>query len=327
LSPAVRWRVIPADTGGSRGPRAGRTVRLDQYLLARLPGESRSQIQSWIRAGRVRVNGVRTKTGHPVRAGDDVEIDEPDNPPALPRPENIPIEILYQDAEIAVVNKPAGLATHGGAGTREGTLVNALLFHLGGIDTGEPLRPGIVHRLDKGTSGLLVVARNASAHRGLQAQFKSREVRKEYRALVYGRPPARAGTLDWPIGRDPVHRKKFSTRARRSRSAITRYALERAVGPFSLLRVAIETGRTHQIRVHLARLGTPVVGDALYGGSRFRTLGDAALRAAAADLGRVFLHAELLEFDHPATGERMRFQAPLPAELVRFIEVAEGRCG
>jgi len=312
--------VVPADT-------QGRAVRLDQYLLARLPDQSRSRIQSWIRAGRVTVNGASTKTGHPIRAGDEVEIEEPAEQPALPRPENIPVEILYQDAEIAVVNKPAGLATHGGAGTSNGTLVNALLFHLGGIDTGEPLRPGIVHRLDKGTSGLLVVARNAAAHRRLQAQFKSRAVRKEYRALVYGKPPARAGTLDWPIGRDPVHRKKFSTRARRSRSAITRYALERVVGPFSLLRVVIETGRTHQIRVHLARLGTPVVGDALYGGSRFRSLGDPMLRGAAAGLGRVFLHAEVLEFEHPATGERMRFEAPLPAELAEFIELAEATAG
>jgi len=311
-----RWRVTAAET-------TGRKLRLDEYLLGHSAGHSRSQVQAWIRSGRVTVNGARCKTGYTVWVGDAIEIDEPAPAAALPCPEPIPLEILYQDADIAVVNKPAGLVTHAGAGIRSGTLVNALLFHLGPLESAEPLRPGIVHRLDKGTSGLLVVARNPTAHRDLASQFKDRRVRKEYRALVYGRMPQASGTIDRPIGRDPGNRKKFSTRARRRRSALTRYTVERELGPFSLLKVQIMTGRTHQIRVHLAHLGHPIAGDTLYGGGRLNSIADPRLRAAAAGLGRMFLHAERIEFCHPVTADLRRFEAPLPRELATFIALLE----
>ncbi len=301
-------------------PEAAR-LRVDRFLAERFPSESRSQIQGWIRSGAVLVNSARTKTGYLLRSGDEITI-EIQAPPAdsLPQPENIPLEILYADDDIAVINKPAGLVCHAGGGVRTGTLVNALLYHLGPLDTGDPMRPGIVHRLDKATSGVLVVARNMAAHRDLARQFKSRQVKKEYIALVYGHPSPASGTITLPLGRDTRDRKKISVRARRCRDAVTHYREERACGPFSLLRVVIETGRTHQIRVHLAHLGYPVVGDLLYGGNRARNLTDAALLAAVQGLNRNFLHAARLEFTHPRTGERITFEAALPAELSRLLK-------
>ncbi len=301
-------------------PEAAR-LRVDRFLADRFPAESRSQIQGWIRGGGVLVNGARIKTGYLLHSGDEITI-EIQPPPAelLPQPENIPLEILYADDDIAVINKPAGLVCHAGGGVRTGTLVNALLYHLGPLETGDPMRPGIVHRLDKATSGVLVVARNAAAHRDLAHQFKSRQVKKEYLALVYGHPVPSSGTITLPLGRDTHDRKKISVRARRRRDAVTHYREERACGPFSFLRVVIETGRTHQIRVHLAHLGHPVVGDELYGGNRVRNLADEHLRTAVQELDRNFLHAARLEFTHPRTGERLWFEAALPAELSRLLQ-------
>lgn len=298
-------------------------VRLDRYLSELYPEQSRSQIQGWIRSGSVLVNNCRVKTGHPLQPGDTISLQvKALVPEAELQPENIPLHIIYEDEDLAVIEKPAGLVCHAGAGVRSGTLVNALLYHLGRLQTGDITRPGIVHRLDKLTSGLLVVAKNVESHRGLTRQFKNRQVKKEYLALVYGHLAPAVGTIDLPLGRDLRDRKKISVHARRRREAVSHYRKEREYGPFSLLRVRIETGRTHQIRVHMAQLGHPVVGDLLYGGNRCRNLADPHLRSAVQELGRHFLHAHRLAFCHPRTGEKLAFESPLPPELVRFLAVA-----
>ena len=305
MEKAGRWTV----------PLTSAHVRLDKFLTMVMPDESRSHIQVWIKNRHVLVNGLETKAGHAVRAGDEVTLlVSEDKATDLPQPEDIALQIIYEDNDIAVINKPAGLVCHAGAGVRSGTLVNALLFHLGPLDSCDPMRPGIVHRLDKLTSGIMVVARNPKAHRALSRQFKHREVAKEYLALVHGCPTEHVGTIDWPLGRDIRSRTKISTRTRKKRVAVTRFELVKNYGPVSLLRVRPETGRTHQIRVHLSHKGFPVVGDTLYGRNQEQTL-PAELREMARRLRRHFLHACRLEFRHPNTGERVSFIAPLPAEL------------
>jgi 23S rRNA pseudouridine1911/1915/1917 synthase len=260
------------------------------------------------------------KTGYLIHAGDEVSVCAHEPERAAPFPEEIPLDVLYEDPDLAVINKPAGMVCHIGAGIRSGTLVNALLHRYGPLEAEDAVRPGIVHRLDKLTSGLLVIARNKWTHRGLAQQFKSREVKKEYLALVHGRPRPPSGTIELPLGRDPHDRKKISIHARRKRMAITHFCLERALGSVSLLRIRIETGRTHQIRVHLAQKGYPIVGDALYGGNRDLNL---PKLAAGAGLGRIFLHAHHLEFRHPRTGKALSFTAPLPPELSAFLALLE----
>lgn len=307
-------------SGSYTVPAEAARVRLDRYLSELFPDQSRSQIQGWIRNGGVLINDSRVKTGHLLRPGDVISVHVATAAqPLRPQPENIPLNIVYEDDDLAVVDKPAGMVSHTGAGAQSGTLVNALLYHLGPLDTGDAMRPGIVHRLDKLTSGLLVVAKNLESHRALARQFKSREVKKEYLALVYGHPVPAAGTIDLPLGRDLRDRKKISVRSRRRREAVTHYLEERKIGPFSLLRVRIETGRTHQIRVHLAQMGHPVAGDTLYGGNRARNLADDGLCAGLRGLQRHFLHAERLEFTHPKTGARLSFTSPLPPELAAFL--------
>jgi 23S rRNA pseudouridine1911/1915/1917 synthase len=293
-------------------------VRLDLYLVRQIAGESRSQIQNWIRKGFIRVNGKPVKAGYLTRIEDRISLQAPESPPDQVSPEAIPLDVLYEDPDLAVINKPAGLACHTGAGIRSGTLVNALLYRMGSLDTGDPARPGIVHRLDKLTSGVMLVAKNTLSHRRLAQQFKSRQVKKEYVALVYGTPFPASGTIDMPIGRDPKNRKKMSTRAHRTRTAVTHYALQKSYGSLSLLGIRIETGRTHQIRVHLAQRGHPVVGDSLYGANRSRSL-PMALQPAAKELQRPFLHSFRLEFRHPRSGELLSFSAPLPPELEEFL--------
>ncbi len=303
-----------------RIPHDAARIRLDRYLAAAFPEQSRSQIQEWIRAGDVFVNNARVKTGYLLRPGDTIMLQIRQPLAAFePQPEEIPLHLVYEDADLAVVEKPAGMVCHAGAAVRSGTLVNALLFHLGPLPTGDVMRPGIVHRLDKLTSGLLVVAKGLAAHRALSLQFKNRQIKKEYLALVHGRPSKTAGTIDLPLGRDIRDRKKISVRSRRRRDAITHYSLEAEYGPFSLLRVRIETGRTHQIRVHLTQIGHPVVGDLLYGGNRSRNLLDPIVRQAVRDLQRHFLHAHKLEFCHPRTGEKLVFTSPMPPELLHFL--------
>ena len=293
-------------------------LRLDKFLAGELPNHSRAQLQRLIDDGRVSLPRVPSpKANTAVRPGDAVSVDVPAPAATALEPEDLPLPILHDDPDVVVVNKPAGLVVHPGAGHPTGTLVHALLHHvkdLSGI--GGETRPGIVHRLDKGTSGVMVVAKNDAAHQELARQFHDREVDKEYVALVWGTVHNRK-RIDLPIGRDPVHREKISTRARRARSAVTRVTWARALPGVTLIRVAIATGRTHQIRVHLSAIGHPIVGDALYGGIHKRVAND--IRAVQR-LTRPFLHAERLAFTHPRTGERLAFEAPLPDDLHTVLE-------
>jgi 23S rRNA pseudouridine1911/1915/1917 synthase len=244
----------------------------------------------------------------------------PDATPAAPQPEPIPLRVVHEDLSLLVVDKPAGLVVHPGAGTPSGTLVNALLARVADLSgIGGVLRPGIVHRLDRGTSGLIVVAKDDESHRALARQFAGRTVEKEYLALVLDSPSRTSGEISLPIGRDPVHRKKMSTRAPRGREARTSWKLEERFDGAALLRVRIHTGRTHQVRVHLASIGHPVAGDPLYGGTRTPSSRRAAAREALASLRRPALHAARLAFAHPASGERLTFEAPLPADLAGVL--------
>jgi 23S rRNA pseudouridine1911/1915/1917 synthase len=298
--------------------------RLDQFITARRPDLSRSQVQRLIREGRVTAGDERVKPGLAVTAGLAVTIDVPPPAPATPAAEALPLDILYNDADLAVINKPAGMVVHPAAGHAGGTLVNALLHHLtdlsgiGGVE-----RPGIVHRLDRGTSGAMVVAKHDRAHRALARQFHDRQVRKEYLALVWGTP--KVGTVyDTSIGRDPNDRKRMSGRARRGRTAFTEVVHVEAFRSVSLVRLAIGTGRTHQIRVHLSEAGHPLVGDALYGGQRKRL---PTHLAAVAKLDRPWLHADRLTFTHPMTGDTIDVSAPLPVELQRVLNSLRAGAG
>jgi 23S rRNA pseudouridine1911/1915/1917 synthase len=299
--------------------------RLDAWLARRLPALSRARLQALIEEGRVRLDGRPARPSARLRAAQSITVDVPPPAPAQPQPEDIPLAVLYQDAHLLVVDKPAGLVVHPGAGTAGGTLVNALLRHvpdLSGI--GGVLRPGIVHRLDRGTSGVLVVAKDDETHRSLVRQFAGRSVEKEYLALVHGVPARASGEIDAAIGRDPVHRKRMSVRAPRGREARTSWRVEQAFDGAALLRVRIHTGRTHQIRVHLSSIGHPVAGDATYGGTRPPSSRGAAARAALASLARPALHAARIAFTHPVTGERVTFAAPLPEDLSRALEALRG---
>jgi 23S rRNA pseudouridine1911/1915/1917 synthase len=291
--------------------------RLDRFLAGEIPDQSRSQIQRLIENGHVSHSRVKTpKANTEVRDGDVVSVEVPEASPISAQPEDLPLEILFDDSDLVVVNKPAGMVVHPGAGNQSGTLVNALLHHvkdLSGI--GGETRPGIVHRLDKGTSGVMVVAKNDAAHRELARQFHDREVEKEYVALAWGLVQQRK-RINAAIGRDPKNRLRMTTRASRARDAVTRVTWSRDLQGVTLLRVAIATGRTHQIRVHLSAIGHPIVGDALYGGVRRRV--PHALRAVQR-LTRPFLHAERIAFTHPRTGERLSFTAPLPEELETVV--------
>jgi 23S rRNA pseudouridine1911/1915/1917 synthase len=294
--------------------------RLDSFLTALLPDRSRSQLQRLIKEGHVTgpVKDLRPST--PVRAGQEYAIDIPAPSTATPQPEALPLRIVFEDPDVVVLDKPAGMVVHPAAGHSSGTLVNALLHHvkdLSGI--GGELRPGIVHRLDRGTSGLMVVAKHDRAHQELSRQFRDREVEKEYAALVWG--VVHAGRrIDAPIGRDDKDRQKMSTRARRARSAVTRVTWARHFRGVSLLKVAIHTGRTHQIRVHLAAIGHPIVGDATYGGVHRRVPHD--LRPVMR-LERPFLHAMRLSFTHPSDGRRVDFDSPLPPDLESVVDEIE----
>ena len=297
---------------------AGR--RLDAWLAEALPELSRARIQALIAAGAVTVSGAAARASSRVRAGQEVRVDVPAPVAAEPRAEDIPLRIVFEDEHLLVIDKPAGLVVHPGAGTQAGTLVNALLHHvrdLSGI--GGVLRPGIVHRLDRGTSGLIVVAKHDEAHRGLAAQFAGRAVVKQYLAVVHGTPRPTRGTIDAPIGRHPVQRKKMSTTAPRGRPARSVYEVEEPLDGASLLRVRIHTGRTHQIRVHLASIGHPIVGDETYGGTRTAGSKRATARDAIAGFGRPALHAASLAFSHPVTGAALSLAAPVPEDIARLI--------
>jgi 23S rRNA pseudouridine1911/1915/1917 synthase len=283
-------------------------LRLDQFLAKRLPQFSRSRLQQLIRDGFVRLNSAAVRPRHIVRGGDKIEFTEPPAEKIETLPESIPLEVLFEDDDLIVINKPAGLVVHPGAGHREHTLVNALLHHctmLSGIGGKE--RPGIVHRLDKETSGCLVVAKNDAAHRELSKQFAARTVEKIYLALVAGKLRKPAGLIEEKIGRHPVHRQRMSATTLRGRAAKTEYRVVRSSDRASLIECRLQSGRTHQIRVHLHHLGHPVLGDKVY-----------APRLAK-DFPRQMLHAWRLGFRHPRTEEWKTFEAPLPADFGEAI--------
>ncbi len=293
------------------------STRVDVFLARRMPDWSRSQIQRLIRAGLVTIGTqAARKAGAEVEAGERIGV-RAEAREVRAAPEALPLSIVYEDADLVVVNKPAGMAVHVGAGVKSGTLVNALLHHIGSLSTaGGELRPGIVHRLDKMTSGLVIVAKNNFAHRALAAQFKGRDVHKTYTLVVHGRVTKDAGEIAAPLGRDPVRRVRMKVGGIRPREALTRYRVLRRFSHFTLLEAEPRTGRTHQIRVHFSSLGHPIVGDATYGAP-------GKLRIAGREektLPRTFLHAAGLEFSHPRGGESLRLSAPLPKELGDFLE-------
>jgi 23S rRNA pseudouridine1911/1915/1917 synthase len=328
---------VPAEAAGQR---------LDQFLAAQLDGVSRSRVQLLMTQGDVLVDGEREKASLRLRGGERIVLTgEPHPAPLKATAEDIPLDVVFEDADLAVVNKPAGMMVHAGAGQSDdarsqGTLVNALLYRFKALSsTGGELRPGIVHRLDKDTSGLIVVAKNDRAHAALGEMFSSRRINKTYIALVQGALEREKGTINAGVSRDPVRRTRMTVQPNENaRSAVSHYEVVRRLatrfGKFTLVRVRIETGRTHQIRVHMASIGHPVVGDTLYGGAGHLTdqvaaqaaQSRAARRKAEPEILRLrrnFLHAARLEFAHPLTGKPLQLEAPLPAELEKFLERLE----
>ena len=300
-------------------------ARLDQFLVSKLAGVSRARVQQLIEQAQVVVDEKSAKASLRLRGGELIKVLGPaQREPLRATPEDIPLDVVYEDTDLAVINKPAGMMVHAGAGATEddrnrGTLVNALLHRFGALSgLGGELRPGIVHRLDKATSGLIVVAKNDEAHRKLAAQFAGRQVKKTYIALVHGWVKTEKGTINRSLSRDSVRRVRMTTRRAGGREAITHYRVLRRIesgfGKFTFLEVKIDTGRTHQIRVHLASLAHPVVGDTVYGAPA-QVKGHAGTIA----LARNFLHAGALEFRHPQTRETLSFASELPAELQQFL--------
>ncbi len=289
---------------------AGR--RLDQLLHERLPEFSRSRIQDWIKSGRVLVNGAPERASHTVRPGEAIEVEPAELPPLRATPEAIPLTVLYEDNDVVAIDKPAGMVVHAGAGIHSGTLVNAILHRFDGLSrVGGDLRPGIVHRLDRYTSGVMLVAKNDAAHQKLATQFSGRRVEKVYLALVHGSMKQEEGRIERPIARDPVRRTRMTTRIAEGRPAWSEYRVLRPYEKFTFLEVRIGTGRTHQIRVHLSSIGHPVAGDTLYGAPA-RTEGQPLLE-------RYFLHAHRIRFQQPSSGEEVTVVSPLPKELEEWM--------
>jgi 23S rRNA pseudouridine1911/1915/1917 synthase len=298
-------------------------TRLDRYLFGLVPEYSRSFFQKIIREGRVLVDGRTEKSGAILREGSRVEVSLPEETHAVPAPEAIPIDVVYEDEHLAVVDKPAGLAVHPGAGRSSGTLISALLFlrmELAGA-AGED-RPGIVHRLDKDTSGLLVVAKDNPTYEGLKAQFGAHTAERTYRGISWGRIGEDHGTVETPIGRHRTDRKRMTTKTETGRRAVTEFFVLRRFSAMTLVEFRLHTGRTHQIRVQMASVGHPIVGDRTYGSMRAtKGLADPRLRDAVRAMPRQALHAAVLGFVHPVTGETMRFESRLPADIERLLEV------
>ena len=334
--------AVPADAAGQR---------LDQFLTAQIPDTSRARVQMLLEEGKALVNGAQSKSSLKLRGGETITVLGDATPPPLrAMAEDIPLDIIYEDDDLAVINKPAGMMVHAGAGATDddrnrGTLVNALLHRFAQLsEVGGETRPGIVHRLDKETSGLILVARNDVAHRNLSKQFSGREVKKRYIALVHGWPERPRSTISAEISRDAIRRIRMTTRGSGGRTAVTHYEVRERIdspyGKFALVDVRIETGRTHQIRVHMASIGHPVVGDTLYGaagvlrsspaprkGSRKRNAAEreagvvtSETQPGALRLNRNFLHAAAVELTHPRTGQPLSLTAPLPPELTGFLE-------
>ena len=338
MSSGTRTIAVPAAAAGKR---------LDQFLVSQLDGVSRSRVQLLLEQGDVHLDNARPKASLKLRGGEKILITgEPHPAPLKAIPEEIPLDVVFEDDDLAVVNKPAGMMVHAGSGQSEdargrGTLVNALLYRFRALSTtGGELRPGIVHRLDKNTSGLIIVAKNDAAHAALAKLFSSRRISKTYIALVQGWVERAKGTINAAIGRDPIRRTRMTARATQNgRSAVSHYEVVRRLdtefGKFTMVRVRIETGRTHQIRVHMASIGHPVVGDTLYGAAgQLRALispakGHRGRNHLAEEperirLGQNFLHAAELEFEHPVSGKLLRLEAPLPEELSAFLRQVEG---
>jgi 23S rRNA pseudouridine1911/1915/1917 synthase len=337
----LRQLFVPQEAAGQR---------LDQFLAAQLEGVSRSRVQLLLEQGDVLVDGAQPKASYKLRGGESIAVTgEPHPAPLKAIAEDIPLNVVFEDANFAVIDKPAGMMVHAGSGLTEearnrGTLVNALLHRFkslstGGVSGSGELRPGIVHRLDKDTSGLIIVAKNDRTHAVLAQMFSGRRIRKTYIALVHGAVERQKGTITAAIGRDPVRRTRMTTRVQENaRAAVSHYEVVRRLatrfGKFTLVRVRIETGRTHQIRVHMASIGHPVVGDTLYGAAS-QLVDQAAIQAAASKaarrnanpeqlrLGRNFLHAAELEFAHPLNGKPLSLTAPLPEDLAAFLRRLE----
>jgi len=293
--------------------------RLDLLVSSHIPDCSRSVAAALIRKGKIRVQGAAKKAGYRVKPGDKIWGSIPYPEPVVFKPEPIPIHILYEDDDIIVVDKQPGLVVHPAPGHYSGTLVNGLLYHCPGLQgIGGKLRPGIVHRLDKDTSGVLLVAKNGVAHRNLAKQFKSRKIKKKYLALVYGKMESDLGTVSLPIGRHPVDRKKMSTNSRKSRIAETTWQIRERFGLASLIEVDLKTGRTHQIRVHCAAIRHPVIGDPVYGGRQSRKMVTGE-KDDFQSVPRQMLHAWRLSFNHPVTNTMVFFEAPIPSDMLDMI--------
>jgi 23S rRNA pseudouridine1911/1915/1917 synthase len=317
LEPEDGVRTLTADT-------VAEGMRLDAYLAKAIPDVSRARVQMLIEGGQVQVDGATVKAKHKLKGGELIEIEgEPVLPELRAEPEDIPLTVVYEDDDLAVIDKPAGMTVHAGSGSAEhnrGTLVNAMLFHFGKLlaNSDDAVRPGIVHRLDKETSGLIVVAKNDVTHRRLSEMFAGRELRKVYVALVHGHVRENSGRVELPIARDLHRRIRMTTKRAGGRAAVSNWTvLERITSPFgkfTLVEVHIETGRTHQIRVHMQALGHPVVGDTLYGAPHKLP----AQNGESLEPARNFLHAAELDFEHPRTGEKLALRAKLPPELIAF---------
>ena len=291
-------------------------TRLDQFLAQHLSSVTRSQIQQLNRSGAVSIEGRREKSGYRIRGGETIHVILESLEPSPLRPEQIPLQIHYEDADLAVIEKPAGLVVHPGSGIHHGTLVHALLYHFQQnlSDLGDG-RPGIVHRIDKQTSGLLIIAKNNRTHAVLGKMFQERKIEKTYFALVHGKLTRAQATIEMPIARHSTIRTRMAAQSKRGRSAVSEYRVVEQLREFSLLEVKIHTGRTHQIRVHLSAIGHPVVGDAVYGERSYRNFA-----RKYGSLERYFLHAACLRFTHPTTGKELEFHSPLPLELQNILE-------
>lgn len=314
-TPSINFFASAAEAG----------MRLDALLAEKVSGWSRSRLHRLIKSGDCLVNNHQAKPAYRVRENDEIDVDLIEPPPAVFEPENIPLDVVFEDEYVAVINKPAGMVVHPGTGVSSGTLANAIAHHFGlrsapgtSIDTVE--RIGIVHRLDKDTSGLIVVAKNDEVHEALSEQFHDRRVYKSYIALVHGSLRENSGTIDKSIARDRWHRTKMTVAAN-GRRALSLWKVHQRFEKFTLLDVEIKTGRTHQIRVHLASINHPIVGDALYNEGRDNTIADKAIRMSVENLGRFFLHAEKLGFTHPKSGKSLEFTSKLPKELAELLQL------
>ena len=311
-------------------------MRLDKYITQFIQNATRNKVQEGIRNGWVRVNGLLEKASYRVQPGDEIVIIIPKAPPPEARAENIPLEIVHEDDDLIVIDKPAGMVVHPSYGNWSGTLVNALLYHTRQLsrahDRQDAIRPGIVHRLDKGTSGLLVVAKNDYAHHHLSKQFAEKSVERTYRAVIWGVPQKDEGTIDQPIGRDPSDRKKMAVQEQgKGKNAITHYSVLKRYDHLAQLDVSLETGRTHQIRVHFSWMRHPVLGDPVYGGDSVRYGPNTGSRKTMFQnifsiLGRQCLHARTLGFEHPASGDWFQFTSEVPDNMKKVIQKLDHYC-